>query len=87
MERQRNIPIKKFVEVFLGNDQSRDQFLRREASILKESRGSRISSTFSPWNSMKVGMSRADSGASYLIPCLIDKDFNRRRAVRRRHQV
>lgn len=49
-------------------------------NALKDSIGSRISSTLRLWNSMNVGISLADSGASYFIPCLIDNDFRSRRA-------
>ena len=36
------------------------------------------------WNAMNAGMSRADSGASYLRPCLIESDFSSRRAIKHR---
>ena len=48
---------------------------------LNESTGSRISATFKLWNSMNAGISRADSGESYLMPCLMDIDLSRRRAM------
>jgi hypothetical protein len=32
------------------------------------------------WNWMKPGISRADSGESYLVPCLIDIDLSSLRA-------
>lgn len=35
---------------------------------------------FSRWKAIKLGMSEADSGESYLIPCLMDIFFRSRRA-------
>jgi hypothetical protein len=58
----------------------KEELKGRRENVLNESIGSRISSTFNPWNLMNAGIPLADSGWSCLIPCLIERDLRRRRA-------
>ena len=82
------LPMEKLVERFYKK--KRKGFVRDERRIqgglenaLKESSGSRISSTSNPWNSMNTGIPLADSGSSYLIPCLVERNLRRRRTRKR----
>ena len=75
-------PVEKLVKgCWRGGFVKRPTGVRTLRDALKEDKGSNISSTLRLWNWINAGISRADSGESYLRPCLIERDLRSPRAI------
>jgi hypothetical protein len=79
---EQGTPVEELVKsCWRGGFVKRPMGVRTLRDALKEDTGSNISSTLRLWNWIKVGISRADSGESYLCPCLIVRDLRSPRAI------